>query len=128
MGKTKQCESEVGRAVASYKRALDRLVRLLKHKDETVRGEAGAALCDLNPPPVQAVLDAILESKDTGSQVRCIALLESMAPAAWTQVAVALAAIFISPADAEVRQALAGAAMSLRRMRVEAQSQPPAEF
>lgn len=128
METAKQPVGEVDRAVAAHRRALTRLIGLLKHKEMKVRDEAGTALLGLDPPPVQALLDAILESKDRPFQVRCIGLLESMAPAAWVQVGMALGAILVGVPDSEVHRSVIQAGGGLRRLRVDGEARPRPEF
>ena len=47
MDATKRPRTEVERAVLAHRRAIDRLIRCLRHKDRLVRMEASAALRSL---------------------------------------------------------------------------------
>ncbi len=57
----------VDRAVADIRRATNRLIKLLASEDESVGLRAAAALAMVDPPPIWALTDVLIQSGDKGS-------------------------------------------------------------
>ncbi len=63
----KETANPVDRAIADIRRATNRLIKLLASKDESVGLRAAAALAMVDPPPIWALTDVLIQSGDKGS-------------------------------------------------------------
>jgi hypothetical protein len=113
MDATRRALTEVERAVRAHKRAIARLIRLLKHEDEAVRSEAAAALKGLDPPPTWALGEALLGSRETDFRLRIIEVLVAMAEVDQVRVLYILCEAFKERRDLEVKRAAALALLAL---------------
>jgi hypothetical protein len=117
--------TEVGRAIQAHTRAIARLIRLLKHEDESVRSEAAAALKGLDPPPTLALGEALLSSRDTNFRLRIIKVLVALAAVDQVRVVCILCEAFKQRRDLEVKRAAATALLVLATERSGPSSSPP---
>src|SRR6516165_10451875 len=113
MDATRRPVTEVERAVRAHDRAIARLIRLLKHEDESVRSEAAAALKGLDPPPTWALGEALLGSRETDFRLRIIEVLVAMAEVDQVRVLYILCEAFKERRDLEVKRAAALALLAL---------------
>jgi hypothetical protein len=113
MNATSRSGNEVDRALASMKRALAKLINLLKSPDEAVRSAAAAALKQLDPPPTLALGEALLDSRDTNFRLRIIKVLVALAAVDNVRVLCVLSQAFKERRDLEVKRAVAVALMVL---------------
>ena len=113
MDATRRPVTEVERAVQAHKRAIARLIHLLKHEDESVRSEAAAALKGLDPPPTLALGEALLGSRDKDFQLRIIKILVGLAGVDQVRVLCVLCEAFKQRRDPEVKRAVATALLVL---------------
>jgi hypothetical protein len=110
---TRPVMTEVGRAIQAHTRAIARLIRLLKHEDESVRSEAAAALKGLDPPPTWALGEALLGSHDRAFRLRIIRVLVALAAVDPIRVLYVLCQAFKQRRDLEVKRAAAVALVVL---------------
>jgi HEAT repeat protein len=113
MDTTSRPVTEVERAVQAHKRAIARLIRLLKHEDEAVRSEAADALRGLDPPPTWALGEALLNGRDTDFRLRIIKVLVSLADVDQVRVLLIMSEAFKERRDLEVKRAAALALLAL---------------
>jgi HEAT repeat protein len=113
MDATRRPVTEVERAVQAHKRAIARLIRLLKHEDESVRSGAAAALKGLDAPPTFALGEALLGSRDTDLRLRIIRLLVALAEVDQVRVLYILCEAFKERRDLAVKRAVAMALLVL---------------
>jgi hypothetical protein len=113
MDATSRAATEVGRAVRAHRRALARLIALLKHADEAVHSEASAALEGLDPPPTWPLGEALLSGRDTAFRLRIIRLLVALAEVDQVRVVCILCEAFRQRRDPEVKRAAAAALLVL---------------
>jgi hypothetical protein len=113
MDATRRPVTEVGRAVRAHNRAIARLIRLLKHEDESVRSEAAAALKAIDPPPTWPLGEALLGSQDRALRLRIIKVLVALAEVDNVRVLYILCEAFKERRDLEVKRAVATALLVL---------------
>jgi hypothetical protein len=113
MNATSRPVTEVGRAIQAHRRAITRLIRCLKHRDEAVRSEASSALKGLDPPPTLALGDALLRSEDRAFRLRIIKVLVALAAADQVRVLCVLCEAFKQRRDPEIKRAAAVALLVL---------------
>ena len=125
MDATRRALTEVERAVRAHKRAIARLIRLLKREDEAVRSEASAALKGLDPPPTWALGEALLGSRETDFRLRIIEVLVAMAEVDQVRVLYILCEAFKERRDLAVKRAAAVALLALVPQRSGPSPSPP---
>jgi HEAT repeat protein len=125
MDATRRAVMEVERAIRAHKRAIARLIRLLKHEDEAVRSGAAAALKGLDPPPTLALGEALLGSRDTDFQLRIVKVLVGLAVVDQVRVLCVLCEAFRQRRDLEVKRAVATALLVLVTERSGPSPSPP---
>ena len=124
MDATRRAVTEVERAIRAHKRAIARLIRLLKHEDEAVRSGAAAALKGLDPPPTWALGEALLGSRETDFRLRIIEVLVAMAEVDQVRVLYILCEAFKERRDLAVKRAAAVALLALVPQRSGPSSSP----
>jgi hypothetical protein len=125
MGATSRPATEVERAVRAHDRAIARLIRCLKARDETLRSEAAVALKELDPP-TWPLGEALLGSRDTAFRLKIIRVLVSLAEVDPIRVLLVLSEAFKERRDPEVKRAAAAALLVLVTERM-GQGPSPAE-
>jgi HEAT repeat protein len=125
MDATRRPVTEVERAIQAHKRALARLINLLKHQDEAVRSAAAAALKGLDAPPTLALGEALLGSQDRAFRLRIIKVLVSLAAVDQVRVLCVLSQAFKERRDMEVKRAVATALLVLATQRSGPSPSPP---
>ena len=128
MDATSRPVTEVGRAVRAHERAIERLIRLLKHEDEAVRSEAAVALKGLDPPPIWPLGEALLGSQDRPFRLRIIRLLVSLAEVDQVRVVCVLCEAFKERRDLEVKRAVATTLLVLVTERSSQGPSPPEDL
>ena len=113
MDATRRPTTEIGRAVLAHTRAIARLINGLKHRDESVRAEAAAALRGLDPPATWPLAEALRGSRDTAFRIRIVEVLVSLYEVDQVRILCILADVFKDPRDAAVQQAAARALLPL---------------
>src|SRR4051812_29576195 len=109
----KKPTSEVRRALAAHRRALTRLIDLLKSPDPAVRMEAATAPGEWDPPRVWPMFEAIGDCRDRAFRVLAVQVLEQMAEWAPAEVGFGLTSLLRAELDPEVRAAVHRAALSM---------------
>jgi HEAT repeat protein len=125
MDATRRAVTEVERAIRAHKRAIARLIRLLKHEDEAVRSGAAAALKGLDPPPTWPLGEALLGSRGTDFRLRIIKVLVALAAVDQVRVLYILCEAFKERRDLEVKRAAALALLALVPRRLGPSPSPP---
>jgi len=116
----------VDRAVADIRRATNRLIKLLASKDEAVGLRAAAALAMVDPPPIWALTDVLIQSGDKGLRLKVVAALGRMAEAEQVRVLCALGTAFMAVKDPDVRMAMIDAMLKMKTVFEQAsQARPP---
>ena len=115
----------VDRAVADIRRANNRLIKLLGSEDETVGLRAAAALAVIDPPPIWALTDVLIQSGDKGLRLRVVAALGRIAELEQVRVLCALGTAYLSVTDPDVRLAMVDAMLAMKPAFEQASQAPP---
>src|SRR5918993_3374285 len=102
----KETANPVDRAVADIRRATTRLIKLLASKDASVGQRAAAALTMVDPPPIWALTDVLIQSGDKGLRLKVIAALGRIAEVEQVRVLCALGTAFMAVKDTDLRMAM----------------------
>lgn len=94
MDAVKTGTEEVERAVAGIKRAVAKLINLLKSSDESVRAGASVALLSLDPPPVLDMITTLFKAKNTNFKVEIIKVLSGLGEEFRTPVVLAMSQVW----------------------------------
>jgi hypothetical protein len=104
----------VGRALADIRRANTRLIKLLAHEDELVGRRAAAALATIDPPPIAALTDVLIQAKDKVLRLEIIAALGRIAEVEQVPVVMALGTAYLAIKDPDVRLAMVRTIMKMK--------------
>ena len=121
----KETANPVDRAVADIRRATNRLIKLLASKDEAVGLRAAAALAEVDPPPIWALTDVLIQSGDKGLRLKVVAALGRIAEAEQVRVLCALGTAYMAVKDPDVRMAMIDAMLAMKPAFEQASQAPP---
>ena len=110
----KETANPVDRAVADIRRATNRLIKLLASEDEAVGQRAAAALAMIDPPPIWALTDVLIQSGDKGLRLKVVAALGRIAEAEQIRVLCALGTAYMAVKDPDVRMAMVDAMLGMK--------------
>src|SRR4051794_29185166 len=97
----KERTNPVDRAVMDIRRATTRLIKLLAHKDDLVVQRAAAALATVDPPPIAALTDALIRSKDKALRLKIITVLGRVAEVEQVRVLLGLGSAYLAIKDTD---------------------------
>jgi hypothetical protein len=122
----KQPANPVDRAFADIRRATNRLIKLLADKDESVGQRAATALAVIDPPPIWALTDVLIQSNDKALRLKVVAVLGRIAEAEQIRVLCALGSAYLAVKDPDVRLAMIDAMLAMKSIYEQAaQAAPP---
>jgi hypothetical protein len=121
----KETANPVDRAVADIRRATNRLIKLLAHKDELVVQRAAAALALMDPPPIWALTEVLIQSGDKGLRLKVVAVLGRIAEVEQVRVLCALGTAYMVVKDPDLRMAMIDAMLKMKTVFEQASPAPP---
>jgi hypothetical protein len=121
----KKSANPVDRAVADIRRATTRLIKLLVDKDESVGQRAAAALAVIDPPPIWALTDVLIQSNDKALRLKVVAVLGRITEAEQVRVLCALGSAYMAVKDTDVRLAMIDTMLAMKTIYEQAAQAAP---
>lgn len=122
----KKPANSVDRAVADIRRATTRLIKLLADRDESVGQRAASALVLIDPPPIWALTDVLIQANDKALRLKVVAVLGRIAEAEQVRVLCALGSAYMAVKDTDVRLAMIDAMLRMKTIYEQAAQATPA--